>query len=265
MKTETLKNPSLAELYGYIESTSAGYLNIFRGQPDAEYNLTPGLYRNKPPYSYEGPIKWQRGYELYETDMVNEFLNRAIPYLPPYKRSLVNDLIICQHYGVPTLLLDWSNDPLVGLFFAIQGFAPDKLDRYKNLTNENDKRAEKDGAFYIARVDGFANNRTDGLYADDSMEIMALNPPVVDQRVAAQRSVFTFQKYMEENGEYVPMDKRILKVKNCLTKIIIPSDLKIELYKILTQIGIDRSFLFPGLDGIGQTIKLKSYGQALFV
>ena len=265
MVTITLQKPSLAELYSYIEQTQAGYWNIFRGQPDAEFNLTPGLYRNKPPFHTDVQTGWKKDFERYESNMVSDFFNRALPYLPPFERSFRNDRVICQHYGVPTQLLDWSNDPLVGLFFAIQGFNPDKLNRNAKKRNEVGYETEKDGAFFMIRINAFANYNSTGLDSNDDGDLLAMNPPIIDARVAAQRSVFTFQKYIEQNEEYVPIDKRDLGKDYNLVKIVIPGDMKPELHKLLVHIGIDRSFIFPGLDGIGQTIKLKSYEPALFV
>ena len=86
----------------------------FRGLKDKDYQMLPSLGRS--PMNVD-----------YETIYLSKFKSKAIPYLgflPAYPfseglQSYWDWLFLMQHYGVPTRLMDWSEDALVALLFAI--------------------------------------------------------------------------------------------------------------------------------------------------
>jgi hypothetical protein len=84
----------------------------FRGQTDYSYEIIPTVHRVKP-------IKLKR-YQtiIFETILVylKNYHKIEKPHL--YTDHTVEFLAMCQHYGIPTRLLDWSNDVLISLYFA---------------------------------------------------------------------------------------------------------------------------------------------------
>jgi hypothetical protein len=84
----------------------------FRGVGNASYELFPSLYRHPSKKNVAELI------EL-EGNLLTRFRHRNIPYQdrpPGNDREL---LFLMQHYGVPTRLLDWSENPFIALYFAI--------------------------------------------------------------------------------------------------------------------------------------------------
>lgn len=82
-------------------------LIFFRGHNYFLYNLSPGIYR------YENN-------ELYKKEkMMLELFSEQCNQLFKNKTN-IEKLVIMQHYGLPTRLLDITTDSLVALYFAVQ-------------------------------------------------------------------------------------------------------------------------------------------------
>ena len=84
----------------------------FRGAGKATYRLLPSLYRHP---SRTSSVDLQN----LENQLLIRFRQRSLPY---HSRDLSDDweaLFFMQHYGVPTRLLDWTENPLTGLHFAL--------------------------------------------------------------------------------------------------------------------------------------------------
>ncbi|HAT9035166.1 TPA: FRG domain-containing protein, partial [Legionella pneumophila subsp. pneumophila] len=86
---------------------------IFRGQNDGSWDLKPSLLRlccNPNEQEFQ--------------EMLNLFKNTLIEMgLKKYRRvDNTQQWCIARHYGLPSPALDWSYDPRVALFFAIENF-----------------------------------------------------------------------------------------------------------------------------------------------
>ena len=80
---------------------------FFRGQSDSEYKLTPSIFREKNKKLLEN-----------EVGMNMEMLRKHPKIEGKYLDNNIISLLVCQHFGLPTRLLDWTLDLSVAVFFS---------------------------------------------------------------------------------------------------------------------------------------------------
>lgn len=219
-----------------------GSFTVFRGHADAAWGLTPSLYRYD---RKEDPFP-QSHFMVGERQLIEAFFARSELWLKGFKRNSLNDLVIAQHYGVPTRLLDWTTDPMIALFFAVED------------------RSEADAAIFVLDTDRF---ETSSIAVGDIYDgpVLRINPPLIDERVMSQKSVFTIQSY-GPNRSFLPLDQRDLAAEpgghgTRLAKIVIPAEQKAQVMLDLLFFGVDASIVYPGLEGVGR--RLRSLVQAV--
>jgi len=225
---------------------------IFRGQRNYDWKLVPSLYRHP---NVNKPEQGSSRFDGIERGLLRRFFDESSMETAIQRTGTVRDLVLAQHYGVPTRLLDWSADPLVALYFAVE-----------------DHRSVADAAVYLIEPrSGRTVDYTDIPY---NGSVSSIKPPVIDRRITAQRSVFTIQKYLyTEDGFQALDDRKILEDDPAdihkrsevfaLGKLRIPAKLKSSFLLELQSFGMDRSTIFPGLDGIGAAIR-KDYMSTVY-
>ena len=84
----------------------------YRGLPSARLNLLPTLHRDKISVTDE-------------VHLMNRFKQNAHEFLDERPQGEWEWMLLARHHGLPSRLLDWTENPLVGLFFASNGYNSD--------------------------------------------------------------------------------------------------------------------------------------------
>ncbi|WP_330472402.1 FRG domain-containing protein [Vibrio harveyi] len=230
-------------LYHYL----GNYHHWYRGVRVKTYKLEPSAVRHE---------NWQ--YNVYrESAFIHDFIQRA--------RGVVSSsyddwswLSVCQHYGLPTRLLDWSESALTSLFFAIE-----------------DDSSNHSPAVWILnpwRLNHYSVNReevfsTDSMYKDESGTSItnlykvgsdklpkypvAVKPPHIDKRISTQRGCFTIHGTVKDS--FLELSKKVK--KPFLARIDIDAESKLTLRRELHTLGVDSFSIYPDLEGLAKAIK----------
>jgi hypothetical protein len=228
----------------------------FRGNSASKFKLVPTLYRHRK-------AKTQEELRKLERQLMARFRQRSLPY---HSRDLRDDweaLFFMQHYGVPTRLLDWTENPLIALHFALMS------------AHAESTRRRRSGSCVIWVLDPFIWNETalkhvsykDGPLSTSDEDLKGYAPsstamgnfPVAlfgahnSPRIVSQQGVFTiFGSHMK------PMETLTSSGNfpgNALVAISISAGRIPAMRQSLLDQGITETVVFPDLDGLAKETK----------
>ncbi len=245
LKTE--KIDSIPGLISRLETDNKGYKGSiwYRGHSDASWSLIPGYYRieNAPP----------------ESTLVKRFKQSAAMLISVAPKDSFDWLFLMQHYGVPTRLLDWSESPLVALYFAVS----QESEKHKNedavLWSLRPSELNKNAGINDAEEEFFIPSFEDEELMNYSVESIRQNArnqmkPLAtiatrnNERIQAQHGVFTIH-----HNEKIAIEN--VGDRSHVIKYIVPKDQKPIIAKQLELLGFTKFQLFPELSSIGDIIK----------
>jgi hypothetical protein len=216
----------------------------FRGQSDASWSLLPGFLRNEVQVS--------------ETTLLNRFKQSAAMLADNRPQTSFDWTFLMQHYGVPTRLLDWSESPLVALYFAVDEFEshPNRDAAlwclWPTVLNKNANIVDKVEGKYIpsfedVELEGYA---TDSVRTNTRIELFPVATIATrnNPRIQAQLGTFTIHHNKKIAIEDVGDQKHIL-------KYVIPSESRHSVLRDLKLLGFNRFSLFPELASVGAILK----------
>lgn len=223
----------------------------WRGHSKSDWTLVPGVYRKGKPHKYE-------------TSIISHFMMRARTRhlnCPPDDK-ITSWLLLMQHYGLPTRLLDWTESPLIAAFFAVS-YEP-----------QIESVPETDACIWALNPFALNNSQINqplvaGILREDSPaiplfvaaheinlpyqdKILAISNPELDFRMLLQLAQFTI------HGSPKPLEQ-LTGNQEFLHKLIIPASAKRKIRDELELMGIKQPNLFPDLQNLAKYLADKEF------
>jgi len=228
----------------------------FRGHTRQHRTLVPGIFRPHYNETYRALVP------DYEASIYRSFRRRApaiLERIPPPEDD-EGWLFVMQHHGSPTRLLDWTENALAALYFAVSGdfghtgelwaLYPPALNALSGI--DDFPQPGHPVRRFLAGSPQHSEPQTLTALGIDSLPIdpIAIAPTLTFPRMVAQRSVFTIHP-PPQKGHTIDA---LLSSKKQLVRYTIPADSKGHLLHDLRLLGVTRATLFPDLDSLSSSI-----------
>jgi hypothetical protein len=220
----------------------------FRGHADASFRLRPSAFRTTSHHTNEAA-------------MLIRFMQDAHNFLIDISSDRWQWLFLGQHHGVPTRLLDWSENALVALYFACERPAG------------QDDAPPPDGDVWILLPTTLNSitNTWNALHPEDlpmfgiSAEIDAYHPfetAVLQRRLLPIAALATrrFGRITAQWGTFTITDQPDpleghMRAGEFLRRICVPATAKDALIAELAFVGIEERVVYPDLHRLGAKVK----------
>jgi len=250
----------------------------FRGQRDAHWNLDTSLDLAVKRDFDGGYDHLERKPELHE--LLFLFRQQAHQYIAdlPSSDDLGSWFALMQHHGAPTGFLDWTKSPYVALYFAFEEEPPEEgcalwaidlgwLEQKARELLSKDTNGPVTAPATSA-WDDFerrANYVNGFLRQTKTHVILQVNPLRLNPRMVAQQGFFLCKLYDQATFSQILMSMMTHPEKSdgpdipdhpVVRKLVLQKELRIRFLKHLRAMNIHRASLFPGLDGLGKSLRL---------
>lgn len=234
-------------IYQDSEHSVPGRLAIYRGQCNTEWPLMPGIVRRPfdkiKAVATDPATSQDKSAERRLLIVLRDHGAQSFPewvWQGSEAEVTWKQIVVAQHHGLPTRLLDWTTNPLVALYFAVEHSPFCRTQCHVCGGNPacvvGLLRRDTFSVASLAR-----SNPRAPLY-EGKHDPGLIRPPDMDQRIIAQSSIFSISKDPSK-----PIERDVT--------YIVPAHEQPNILRQLDRLGISRRTLFPDLDGLSHYLR----------
>lgn len=241
----------------------------FRGHSKCYNNLAPRIFRKE--FSSE-LHSWST--DNIEIDIIKNFQRIA----PSLKNNLPNSenhldwLILMQHFGTPTRLLDWTESILVAAFFVCSTNENDDGELWRMFPQALNKKSIGGVVFPLESSSHLKflageplHNFPENLAKDLGLESVldkpiAFFPTLSFPRMTSQLSTFTIHSKPNENNSIQAL---LNEDQRNFNRYVIPKENKNQILSDLLSLGLNHKTLFQNLDNLSKDL-VNKYSNPLW-
>jgi hypothetical protein len=244
------------------------------GEDNLEIRDIESLMRVLTPITADGHEAWYRGHwnsswslqasvhrtpgnRENEEAMLARFRQEAAALGQPYSFDDWGWITFAQHHGLPTRLLDWSQTPLVALYFACavpadfdtNGLEPDGEFFVLNPKQLNEGAGDENGhPRLLSSSDRVLTEYVPGHAPTQELLPRAVIAPLLFDRIRFQTGTFTVMPLPE------PGDLQQMRASNAVQIFFVPGDAKVLIRRQLSLLGFNDVYIYRDLDRIARRI-----------
>lgn len=233
-------------------------LYIYRGMSNVDFEIVTSLRRF-----------CKHKERRLEPVILSNFTKYAALEDPSIEASVWRQMILGQHHGLPTRLLDWSFSPLTSLHFAMSEPNLEDMDAHDSVVwriDVNELHAmlpekyqrvmekEQTTVFSLKMLQEACAGP--GEYDADMRggAMLIVEPPSIEQRIVNQYSFFSIVPMgMEDVVGFLDAHT------NRTVRYIIKKEIRWQARDLLDQLNISERIVYPGLDGLSQWLARHYY------
>ena len=233
-------------------------LHIYRGMSNADYRMMPSLKRVcKEKSQYLEPV------------ILSNFTKYAVLQDPAIENNVWKQMILGQHHGLPTRLLDWSFSPLVAMHFALSELNLENMDKndcvvwrvdidelHSMLPEKYQKVMQKENTtiFSLKMLEKACTSTEDYDKDMEDKAMLIVEPPSIDQRIMTQFSFFS----IIPSGMH-DIESFLKQYTDNTVRYIIKKEIRWQARDLLDQLNISERMVYPGLDGLSKWLERHYY------